>query len=161
VIVLEFYWLMIVRKIYKLLKVLLCMERKRLLGLGLFGLLSVFLLSSGVLAETLAEKFTGGGASDILTSLQDSQLFSRFLIFVLVALIVYAVSQALPFFEADNLKWIRGLVAVVVAILATLYLEDFEVTTIVFSYSAFGIALSAIFPFFPNKITQISMISIM
>src|SRR3989344_3460904 len=117
-------------------------------------LISMFVLSvEMVSAETILQKFV----SDIsfgninLTFLDEGLKFGeniwfvRVLFFLLVALIIYAVSDFIPIFEEH--KYAGGIVSVIIAILATFYLSNQEVYTILLSYNALGIALTSIIPF--------------
>ncbi len=75
----------------------------------------------------------------------DNLLVAKILLFVLVALIVYAVSEFVPFL--DKRGPVAALIAIVVGILAVFFLKSEEIYTVLTSYGAFGIALTLIIPF--------------
>ncbi len=77
---------------------------------------------------------------------QDNVLIAQFLIFLLVAVIVYAVSPFLPFFERRDK--ISIVFSFIVAALATFFLSAQEIRSVVLSYGALGLTLTAIIPFF-------------
>jgi len=126
------------------------MERKRIIGLLIFGLFAVLLISNFVAAQdTVFENIfggAGGGLSNFLESLQESNAFSKLLLFALIALIVYAIVGRLPFVKDKD--YVPGGIAIVVGILATFFLDSTEVETILLSYGALGITLTALIPFF-------------
>lgn len=71
--------------------------------------------------------------------------FAKILIFFLVTLIVFGVAEFIPFMSGSlRLRWA---ISIVIALLATLYLNSSDVYTILISYSALGITLTAIIPF--------------
>ncbi|MEK6928726.1 MAG: hypothetical protein AABW65_02090 [Nanoarchaeota archaeon] len=87
-------------------------------------------------------------ASSVKESLGDSiekDTLTKFLLFFLIALIIYAISDKIPFLEEKS--WLSGLISIVIAILATLYLKVEEINTILVSYNALGIAITIIIPF--------------
>tara|TARA_Y100000310_G_scaffold301369_1_gene337810 strand:+ start:2745 stop:3578 length:834 start_codon:yes stop_codon:yes gene_type:complete len=140
------------------------MKEKRLLGLFVVSLLVLGLLISGVGVVSAAEKTVGEKLGEAIGSFFGDIFggssvdkstpaffdvgggFSWFLIFSLVALVVYAVSPFLPFFDEHG--WISGAVSVVVALLSTFFLSKEEIATILLSYNALGIAVTGIIPFF-------------
>jgi hypothetical protein len=124
------------------------MEKRRVYCLLFVSLLVLGISLSFVSGMSIIESIfgSGDGSTDFIKSLQESSFFSRLLLFSLVALIVYAVVSVVPF--AGNNGWVSGAVAVVVGILATLYLDETEIATILLSYGALGITLTALVPFF-------------
>ncbi len=72
--------------------------------------------------------------------------FTTVLLFLLVALIIYSLGNFMPFIQDKN--WVSFMIAIVVALLSTIYLNKDEITTILFSYKALGIVLTGILPFF-------------
>jgi hypothetical protein len=73
------------------------------------------------------------------------QGFAKVLIFLLVFLIVYAVSEQIPFLNSKG--WIAVGFAAVVSALATFFLKSTDVASLLVSYEAMGIAITAIIPF--------------
>ncbi len=88
---------------------------------------------------------TGASGSDFIQKLADSQLFSRILIFLLVLLILYAITPWIPFIGEKN--WIAFMVSAIVAILATLYLEPAEIVGVIYPYKALGLLIVGLLPF--------------
>ncbi len=136
-----------------------------LLTLIIFG---IFLMVSFVVA---AESSSGTSiADDILNKLnallekalnkegsntnidfwEKGGLFSKILIFILVALIIYSITPFIPFLngEGKGANYIAIGISAVVAILATFWLTSMEISAILVSYGALGIVLTAIVPFF-------------
>lgn len=104
-------------------------------------------ITGNVTAEdTVLDKIIGpGGLSSAFEKLSSSSLFAQFLLFILVALIVYAVLVSIELFRGK--EFIVGAVSVVVAILSTFFLKSTEVATILISYGALGITLTGLLPF--------------
>ncbi|MEK6898647.1 MAG: hypothetical protein AABW79_00950 [Nanoarchaeota archaeon] len=103
----------------------------------------------GSVSATVAQDLFGSIRSffvGITGSTFQSVGFAQFLLFVLVALIVYSISPFLPFIGDKN--WVSIAISIVVALLATLYLKSEEIYTILLSYGALGIVLTGIIPFF-------------
>lgn len=73
-----------------------------------------------------------------------SLVMAKILLFILVALIVYAVSEFVPFLE--NRGPVAALIAIVVGILSVFFLKSEEIYTVLISYGAFGIAVTIIIP---------------
>lgn len=74
-----------------------------------------------------------------------SPAFGQFLLFILIALVIYSVGEFLPFLEGKD--WVAGGIAIVIAALSTLYLTPQEVYSILLTYSTLGITLTIILPF--------------
>lgn len=104
-----------------------------------------------VSAETFFEEITNtvrgwfSGITGDIFKVTDASVSAQILLFFLVALIVYAVSDHIPFLEQKG--WIAALISIVIALLATLYLKSEEIATILQSYGALGIALTIVVPF--------------
>ncbi len=114
-----------------------------LMLVGLFILMLIDVVS----ATSILDDITGsGGISAALEKLFDSNIFAKILLFILVALIVYAVAGALPFMKGEK-TYIAALIAIVVGLLATFFLKVEEINTILLSYGALGITLTGILPF--------------
>lgn len=71
--------------------------------------------------------------------------FARILMFLLVFIIIYAVSEFLPFVGGN--KYLAPAFSIVVALLSTLFLSRQEVYTSLLAYNALGIAVTAVIPF--------------
>ncbi|MBI2452310.1 hypothetical protein HYV50_04520 [Candidatus Pacearchaeota archaeon] len=118
----------------------------------LFILLISVLLIDFVGAETVAERLFGNFGSTELSKFFTSKFFTieggfvKFLLFMLVTLVVYSISPFLPF--ATEKPFVSLLISVIVGILATFSLQIEEINTILLSYTALGIVISAIIPFF-------------
>lgn len=125
--------------------------KKRATKLYLFVLVSfslISLLTTIVIAQdTVLDRLIGpGGLSGVFENLSNSNLFAKTLLFILVALIVYAVAGSLPMMRGDK-TYIAALISIVVALLATFFLKSQEINTILLSYGALGITLTGILPF--------------
>ena len=133
---------------------------KRLITYSLLFLLSlsifIFLIQV-VSAETLAEgalkkiNLESINFPDKISNFGSSDFFLKFLIFALVALIIYSISPFLPFLEegtgtAKNL--IRWGVTLIIAYLATYSLRIEEIKLILVSYGALGLVIVGVIPFF-------------
>ena len=116
-----------------------------LLALSLFA---VSLVSAETVLESLLNSFklgfpaSAGGFTDFFAG----SSFQGILVFFLVALVVYAVAEFIPFLESKN--WIAVVFSLIVAALSTFYLNAQDLNSILVSYSAFGIVITAIIPFF-------------
>jgi len=130
---------------------------KGILGLFLFGLLIMsFVIGSvgfvsaqeeGVIKQ-LWNTFFGGLFDKDSFTLEGSQVeISRILLMFLVLLVVYSVSDFLPFFpeekEKDYIKW---LFAGAVAVLSFLFVDGKDIELILTTYEAWGIMLTSIIP---------------
>lgn len=125
------------------------MHKKSLFSLFLLGFIVLCFVVPAVSAESILDKLTSKSGTDISTSfgnLVNSNGFVVFLLFVLVAVIVYSIAEFLPFIGQHG--WVAGVISVVIAILATFYLNTEEVQSILLSYGALGIVLTVIVPFF-------------
>lgn len=81
--------------------------------------------------------------------------FARILLFLLVALVVYAISDWLPFMAGRSKTAINTAIAIVIGLLATFYLSETEIATIILSYSALGIFITLVVPFFVVAAIQV------
>ncbi len=119
------------------------MDVKKFLMLGILGLFLIMFTSGVVSAETLAEKITNIDFSKIGSGsgFTDPQI-AKILIFILVGLIVYNILEVMSLFSK-----MKGLIAIIVAILSVYFLSNEEIYTIMLSYGALGITLSGILPF--------------
>ncbi len=74
------------------------------------------------------------------------QLYSaQILLLILVTLILYAVSEFVPFLSGAD-PWIRGVVCLIVGILSVMYLAPEQIYTAMLSYKALGITLTTLLP---------------
>ncbi len=71
--------------------------------------------------------------------------FAKILIFFLIALIIYAISDFIPYISQH--VYVKWAISIIIGLLATLYLNAQDVYTVIVSYSALGITLTAIIPF--------------
>lgn len=79
-------------------------------------------------------------------SLENFRLYSaQFLFLILVTLIIYVISDSIPFFEDAN-DGIKILISFVIGILSVMYLGKEEIYTQLMNYEALGIALTTIIP---------------
>lgn len=132
-------------------------ESKRILGLFLLGILftSVLVGSIGVVSAEgfftkAGDKLFGGSNWYENTSFSldnNKQDISRYLMMFLVALLVYSISDSLPFFpKGKQGGYIKGLFAIVVAILSFLFIDGNDIEVILTNYEALGVALTSIIP---------------
>ena len=118
-------------------------------------ILSLFLIAFSmqfVVAENVGDQLVKavtpgdldtGAIGDALSSFTESDGFAKFLIFILVTLIIYGISDS--FMEGKSV--LRFGVSLIIGILSTFYLVNTEVRSILLSYGALGITLSLIIPF--------------
>ena len=118
-------------------------------------ILSLFLIAFSmqfVVAENVGDQLVKavtpgdldtGAIGDALSSFTESDGFAKFLIFILVTLIIYGISDS--FMEGKSV--LRFGVSLIIGILSTFYLANTEVRSILLSYGALGITLSLIIPF--------------
>lgn len=91
-------------------------------------------------------KYIIGPTVDVATGVEAPGLFvGKVVLLVIVFGIVYAVLKTIEFFE-DNL-FVLWIVSIGVAVLSIRFLGQSMIDTIIFPYSAFGIALTAGLPF--------------
>ncbi len=128
------------------------MDMSKKVGLIVFSLLALSLFAfSFVSAETVFESIVSSFSINIPafsseTNFFQGTLFQQILVFFLVALVVYAVAEFIPFLESKN--WVAIVFSLIVAALSTFYLNAQDLNSILVSYSAFGIVITAIIPFF-------------
>ena len=118
-------------------------------------ILSLFLIAFSmqfVVAENVGDQLVKavtpgdldtGVIGDALSIFTESDGFAKFLIFILVTLIIYGISDS--FMEGKSV--LRFGVSLIIGILSTFYLVNTEVRSILLSYGALGITLSLIIPF--------------
>lgn len=147
--------------IYKYKKTIDVMK-KRVFGLFLFSLLVISFLSFNIdfvsanenintgdrsvgegLVEDARDFFSGGS---FFSGAKDSVFFAQFLLFILVALIVYALSESLPFLKGAG-SYVKGGISIIIGILSVFFLQDTEIYGILLSYGALGIVLTGVIPF--------------
>ena len=117
------------------------MQKKRWMGFLILALLAILVfaaLASAAPIDTIRAWLSGTGASFKLYSVQ-------FLFFLLVTLILYAITEFIPFLENAN-PWIRFGVAAIIGILSTFYLAPEEVYTALMGYQSLGIVLTTLVP---------------
>jgi hypothetical protein len=128
----------------------------RILFLGLLSMLMISIVSAAD-STTFWDQLTGSGRgvsqffSDVINLNVGgiSQVVAaQWLLFFLVFLIVYAISANIPFLGKNRGFALRGGVSIIIGILAVFFLKREEVYTILQSYTALGVALTVIVPFF-------------
>jgi hypothetical protein len=125
-------------------------KRSKLSAFIIFGLISLSFFIGIVSAETVFESLTHSSFSfsnpfPNLFNLDLNAGFAQFLLFMLVTLIIYAISDSLPFLGRTG--FVPLLISIIIGILSVMYLNVQDVRGILLSYSAFGIALTTIIPF--------------
>jgi len=118
----------------------------KILGLFLLGLVFTSMLIGVVEAKTILDSLKEGAAGLFAGSVsQDTQSYiAKILLIFLVALLVYAISAALPFVP-DN-EVIRWAVSIIVAILSFLFVSLENIKYLMVNYEALGIALTTFLP---------------
>lgn len=99
-----------------------------------------------VSAETILDKITGGVGGGDIGKWFKGPGFTKVLFFLLVAFVVYGIAGFMPW--TGDKDWVNIGIAIVVSILATFYMSDAEVATILLSYGTLGIVLTGIIPWF-------------
>jgi len=96
--------------------------------------------------KTLGDAFFGGifEKNASVTLGQYKVGISQILLLLLTALLVYSVSDFLPFLPDKD--WVKWSVSLIVALLAFLFIDPATITGIVDTYGALGVALTSIFP---------------
>lgn len=113
--------------------------------------LLTFLVSINFVSAFWSELGRGdiSGAFNSLSAVNsaiDSTWAAQVLFFFLVLVVVYGVSDYLPFFGDRN--FLGFVFSLIVSILAVFFLNPEQIRTMLFSYKALGIVLTAIIPFF-------------
>lgn len=140
------------QNIYKLIFLILYMEKKsvKISGFFVLSILIINLFVGFVSADSFADKIAQGVSSAggfPAGDFFEGTGFAKFLLFLLVALIVFGISEMLPFIGKENKTWVSIGISIVVGILATFYLKDTEIYSILLSYGALGITLTVLVPF--------------
>ena len=75
-------------------------------------------------------------------------LFEKFLLFIILVSVVYIAMSKAPFFQKNGepIKGVLWTVSIVVPILSIRYMPYEWVNTVIFTYAAFGIAMTTIIP---------------
>ena len=119
----------------------------KVLALTLLGLVFISCLISIVSAEAVLDTLLNKlGLSSGNLDYANSPGFAKFLVFILVALIVYGLGDFLPFIGKK--PFVNGAIAIVIGLLSTMYLSTQEIYTAILSYNALGVTLTLIIPFF-------------
>lgn len=123
------------------------MEKRKLINLIILGLfLTTFFIGvvSAVDDPTTEAKGLFASLGDIQVGQQTRTGIAKVLLMALVAMIVYSISDFLPFVgENNSVKW--G-VSIVVAILAFLFVPMADIQGLLTTYEAMGIVLTSIVP---------------
>src|SRR3989344_1715739 len=127
------------------------MKTKGRLGVFILGLLAMISVVEVVSAETLIE-----AVSNTLPSLESiagsfggisqTDSFVWFLIFSLVALVIYSISPFVPFLSEN--KYVAWAVTLIVAYLSTFSLKIEEIKILLVSYNTLGLVITGVIPFF-------------
>ncbi|MDP3881669.1 MAG: hypothetical protein Q8Q31_02205 [Nanoarchaeota archaeon] len=132
------------------------MERKvRVFALLLLGLFMLSIFGSFALAQAtppvanLSSSTVFNPVADMFTSWQEGQLsvnIAKYLFAILLALVVFSILGFVPTIGNQGTV-VKGLIAAIVAFLATAYLTPSDIYTALASYGALGIVLGAAIPF--------------
>lgn len=150
------------------------MRKERVIGLFLLGLIVLASLSFFVSADDPPAPQSAGGEKTVGTTLWEdfgklfsfdddwntffdkpffkldnsngSGGFAKLLVFLLVFLILYALTPILPFFDERN--WVSFAVSAIVAILSTFWLTKQEIIASLLAYNALGLVITGIVPWF-------------
>lgn len=124
-------------------------EVKVFLGIFIFSILIINLIGYVAAEETIAGQFWGKVTNEAnsvpFEKTASSPIFAKFLLFLLVTLIVFAILELFPFLQGRRI--LTFWVSVIVGILSIFYLQSTEVYSILLSYGALGITLTVILPF--------------
>ena len=135
------------------------MQKKRAFAFFVLGLLSLMFLvqfvevvSAQTQGPDAFRDFFRDGWDDIIQSFQTgngiSEQLARIIYFVIVALLVYSVSDRIPGMSGQNKGWVRTIISGIIAFLSVAYLTTADIYALLLSYSALGFALGTIIPFF-------------
>ena len=126
------------------------MQKKRLLSFLILGLLASVIVVQFV-GVVSADDVTDWIKNNLITPLGSGsgygEGFSRFLFGVVIALLVYAVTDKLPGMKEEKLTWARWVIAGIIAYFGTVFLSGTELLVLISSYSALGFTLGIILPF--------------
>ncbi len=118
----------------------------KILALSILSLIIISLFIVVVSAATPLEQLTEFFKSINLSG--GGGLFSaKILLFLLVTLIVYAISAAIPFLSDTKNVWVRFGISAIIGFLSIMYLAPEEVYSILLSYETMGIVLTTFIPF--------------
>jgi hypothetical protein len=129
------------------------MNKKRAFGLLLIGffIVSSFAgIASAAFWDNLREGFEPLRESivdPIKGFTENTAAFVRFLFFILVFLIVIAITGFIPLFNGDDKRWIKILFSLVVTILAVMFIPTDLILPMLNPYTAMGVAFISIIPF--------------
>ncbi len=117
----------------------------------LINLVVLIIISSSVLIsaapidtiiETIRDFFNNPGFTG-----ENFKLYSAQILFLLlVTLIIFAISDFIPFLEQSH-EFLRFGVSLIIGLLSTMYLTSDEIYTALLGYEALGIVLTTIIPF--------------
>ena len=126
--------------------------KKRGILLLIFGLIFLGVFLSFVSAESILDKVLNTTNTELFSKFLEGTSFAKFLLFLLVALIIYGLGDFLPFTSQKPL--VNSAIAVIVAYLSTMFLDSQEIYSILLSYSALGIVITGMVPFFMIAVIQ-------
>ncbi|MEK6859858.1 MAG: hypothetical protein AABX54_03515 [Nanoarchaeota archaeon] len=118
-------------------------KRALILSLVLFALFINLTLISAAPIDDIKSFFSwaSSGFSGANFELYSAQT----LLFILVTLILYAISDAVPFLSDAN-EWLKGLICLIVGILSVFFLAPEQIFTAMTGYKALGIMLTTLIP---------------
>ncbi|VVB78997.1 Uncharacterised protein [uncultured archaeon] len=120
-------------------------KRALVLSLVLLALYINLTLISAAPKDTVAN-FASWTYENVSFSGESFRFYSaQILMLILVSLILFAVSDFIPFLEGAS-DWIRILISLIIGILSVMYLGREEIYTALMSYQALGITLTTIIP---------------
>ncbi len=133
--------------------------KKSVIGLFIIGLLFVGLIIGSIgitsasqfsepvgVVKSLWDALFGGLFESGSFNLHGSKIeISRILLMFLVVLMIYSVSDFLPFFPQDK-DYLRWLFAGVIAVLSFLFVDGEDIRLILTNYEVLGVMLTSIIP---------------
>lgn len=136
------------------------MERKvklfalLLLGLFVFSILGSFASAANVTTSDKIVEFAKGGFTkvfgvDFSSKVSDGGLiFTKFLVFLLIVIIVFGVTDMLPFFPSGGMgTTLKIFFSLIVAYLGIIYVAPAEMYASLLGYGAFVVAATVAIPF--------------
>jgi len=124
------------------------MERKRLYGLLLLGMVVLLISTTFVSAVTFREAVVNPLARMLTDWTQGdiSDTVAKYVLWILLSLLIYAILDNVPVIKRQG-QGIKIIIAFLVGFLSTAYLSVGEVHLLLASYGALGFVLGAVLPF--------------
>jgi len=98
------------------------------------------------LDSTHDDNFFGGDTGFSMFSDNDQKMIAKILMAILVMLLVYSITDSMPFIGDKNKEGVRWAFSAVVAILSFMFVSMNAITALLTTYEAMGIALTSIIP---------------